>query len=102
MYCDEDNLKRADNNLLWHMDDLQLFHRRKAVVIKIKHLLRSIYEDIPVSRGKKNTYLGMELDYLEGDKYITVMPLYTQDIISSFLEVIDGTLTPPELTIWSR
>ena len=54
--------------ICWHVDDLKISHRRKIEVTKVEHWLRSLYGDISVSRRKKHTYLGMEMDYSEPGK----------------------------------
>jgi hypothetical protein len=49
--------------ICWHVDDLKISHMNKKRVDEIEEWLKSIYGKLTVSRGKKHTYLGMELDY---------------------------------------
>lgn len=50
---------------------------------------------ISVIAGARNTYLAMDIDYLEHGKCKISVPLYTQEIIDTFLEAIMGTSATP-------
>ena len=43
-----------------------------------------MHGNISVSRGRKHTYLGMELDYSEEGKCKNIMSTYSKNIIDSF------------------
>ena len=43
--------------------------------------MRTMYGDVTVSRGKKHTYLGMELDYSVRGKCRIGMTTYTKEVI---------------------
>jgi hypothetical protein len=79
--------------ICWHVDDLKVSHQDHKEVTKIEEWLRSIYGNVSVSRGKKHTYLGMQLEYTEDGECKVGMIPYTKEIISSFPEVIVKTST---------
>jgi hypothetical protein len=81
--------------ICWHVDDLKISHKKEAEVMEIEHWLRKLYGNISVSRGKKHTYLGMDLDYSVNGKCRVNMPGYTKEIIESFPEIIEGTSATP-------
>jgi hypothetical protein len=53
--------------IVWHVDDLKISHKDSAVVDQIIASLKQEYEftghQMTVKRGKKHTYLGMDLDF---------------------------------------
>ena len=47
-----------------HVDDMKVLHKNKEEVTKFIEYMKGIYgEETPVARGKKHTYVGMDLDY---------------------------------------
>ena len=47
----------------WHVDDLNILHKEPAEVTKLLDYLEKIYGPVAVNRGRKHTYLGMDLDF---------------------------------------
>jgi hypothetical protein len=80
----------------WHVDDLKLSHVDAKVVDDTITWLKSIYgEDMRVSRGKKQDYLGMDLDYsVQGEVKVTMID-YLKRAITEFPEEITGTASSP-------
>ena len=75
--------------MVWHVDNLKIFHKKKEVVDSLIEWLRTMYEDkeigeIKRSRGTKHDYLGMELDFgTKGEVQIKMMQ-YVEDMVKSF------------------
>jgi hypothetical protein len=52
--------------ITWHVDDLKISHVNPDRGTDLLTYLEQIYgEEIPHTRGKKHTYLGMNLDFAE-------------------------------------
>ena len=54
--------------IIWHVDDLKISHRDGWEIAKIIKWLGKIYGDIKVKRGRKQHYLGMDMNL--GEKEI--------------------------------
>ena len=73
----------------WHVDDLKISHvNPDRVTDLLKHLEKLYGEAIPHTRGKKHTYLGMNLDYTESGLVKVSMESYVKEIIEEFPEEI--------------
>eukprot|EP00804_Cyclotella_cryptica_P029637 CCRYP_019028-RA/>CCRYP_019028-RA protein AED:0.31 eAED:0.31 QI:0/-1/0/1/-1/1/1/0/180 len=81
--------------ICWRVDDLKVSHVDEKEVTKIEKWLKGLYGNISVSRGKKHTYLGMQLEYTNKGKCLVTMEKYTGDVINRFPEVIKGTAATP-------
>ena len=81
--------------ICWHVDDLKISHADPKEVTKIEEWLRQLYGKVSVSRGTKHTYLGMQIEYTPDKKCRISMTPYTNEIITSFPEVIDTTAATP-------
>jgi hypothetical protein len=88
-------VNRKQMTICWHVDDLKVSHADDKEVTKIEKWLKGLYGNVSVSRGKKHTYLGMQLEYTNEGKCLMMMEKYTGDIIDEFPEVIDGTAATP-------
>jgi hypothetical protein len=74
------------------VDDLKLSHVDENKVTKAIDWLKSIYgKDMHVSRGKKQDYLGMGLDYSVPGEFKVSMIDYFKRIIDELSELIMGT-----------
>ena len=78
--------------VVWHVDDCKLSHvdpkANDAFIEVLRDEYESIFEDgsgkMTVSRGKKHTYLGMDLDYTTPGQVSISMPGYIQEILDVF------------------
>ena len=78
--------------IVWHVDDCKLSHIDPKVNDAFIEVLRDEYESIfkdasgkmTVSRGKKHTYLGMQLDYAVPGQVSITMLGYIQEILDLF------------------
>jgi hypothetical protein len=77
--------------LIWHVDDIKMFHKDSNEVMKVIGWFKGIYgDDMHVSRGLVHEYLGMTLDYsIEGEVKITMVD-YLKGVSGDFPEVIEG------------
>ena len=49
--------------VVWHVDDMEVLHKNKEEVTKFVEYMKGIYrENMPVVRGKKHTYIRMDID----------------------------------------
>jgi hypothetical protein len=82
--------------ITWHMDDLKLLYVEAKVVYNTIAWLKGIYgEYMRISRGKKQDYLGMDLDYsIPGEGKVTMVD-YSKRAITEFPEVITGEAVSP-------
>ena len=68
--------------ITWHVDDLKLSHVDKKVVDKMIKWMKGLYgQDMRISRGKKNYYLGIIIDFSVRGKVSVTMVDYLKGII---------------------
>ena len=49
--------------MVWHVNNMLMPHKNREEVTKFIEYMKGIHgEEIPVARGKKQTYVGMDLD----------------------------------------
>eukprot|EP00804_Cyclotella_cryptica_P024422 CCRYP_015857-RA/>CCRYP_015857-RA protein AED:0.41 eAED:0.41 QI:0/-1/0/1/-1/1/1/0/119 len=79
------------------MDDLKVSHEDEREVTRIEKWLRRLYGNRSASRGKKHTYLGMqlELEYSKDGICKIDMREFTEEILKGFPEVIKGSAATP-------
>ena len=57
-------IDRGELTVVCHVDNMQVLHKNKEEVTKFVEYTKGIYgEEMPFERGKKHTYVGMDLDY---------------------------------------
>ena len=70
--------------MVWHVDDMKVSHKNREEVKKIIEYMKGIYgEEILVARGKKHTYLGMNLGYGTPGEVIVSMDSYITKAIDN-------------------
>ena len=74
--------------IIWHVNDLKIFHCNGWKITKIMEWLGKIYVDIKVKHGKKHQYLGMDLDFKQKGVVKVLMVPYVEEIIDNFLEPV--------------
>lgn len=94
------NISGSQLTIVWHVDDLKISHKDKAVVDEIIKSLRSEYEIIgqmTVRRGHVHDYLGMELDFSKPRQISICMESYLNEIFEEVkdIELMQGTATTP-------
>ena len=93
------NKRTADgeqHTIIFHVDDGLASHKNPVENTKLLVYLNRIYGDgVTFKRGKKLTYLGMDMDYTEkGALYVSMLP-YIDSILEDFSEKIGNTSPTP-------
>ena len=82
--------------MLWHVDDMKVSHKNKEEVTKFIEYMKEIYgEEMPVARGKKNTYVGMGLNYSSPGEVILSIYSYITEAIDKLPEEMMKTMKTP-------
>ena len=77
--------------IMWHVDDIKISHEDGWEITKMIKWLGKIYRDIKVKRGRKQHYLGMDLDFQNKGVVEVSMISYAEEIIKSFPEEIGNS-----------
>ena len=73
--------------VVWHVNDMKVFHKNKEEVTKfIKYTKVINGEEMILSRGKKHTYVIMDLNYSTPGEVIVSMESYITEAIDKFPE----------------
>jgi hypothetical protein len=70
--------------VLWHVDDIKVFHEDPEVITQMLKLFEDVYgKDAPltITRGKVHDYLGMTIDYRVDSKAKFTMTDYIQNML---------------------
>ena len=82
--------------VVWHVDDMEVLHKNKEEVTKFVEYMKGIYgENMPVVRGKKHIYVGMDLDYISSREVIVSMDSYITYAIDKFPVKTTKTIKTP-------
>ena len=49
--------------ICWYVDDIKFSHKDECEVRKINHKIESKFGKMPITHGKKHTYLGMNIEF---------------------------------------
>jgi hypothetical protein len=82
--------------ILWHMDDLKNSHVNPKVVTSILDMLSKRFAmetAFTITRGKKHTYIGIDIDYSEKGNVKLSMKEYIQECIDEFPEDTSSPVT---------
>ena len=82
-------IKGKQITIYWHVDDIKASHKESKVIDKFVQWLRDKYKEkdigkLKAARGKKHTYLGIDLDYSKPGKVSLSMIKYVKEIIEAF------------------
>ena len=82
--------------VLCNVNNMLIPHKNKKEVTKFIEYMREIYgEEMPVARGKKHTYVGMDLYYNTPGEVIVSMDSYITEVIDEFpKEMMKSIKTP--------
>ena len=82
--------------VVWHINDMKVLHKNKEEVTKFVEYMKGIYgENMPVVRGKKHIYVGMDLDYISSREVIVSMDSYNIEAIDKFPKEMMRTIKTP-------
>jgi hypothetical protein len=88
--------KGSQHTLLFHVEDLKSSHKDSKVNDQFDEWLQENYGEngeVAIHRGKKNDYLGMELDLSEKGKVKIGMTEYVASMLEAFPEKLKSTDT---------
>jgi Reverse transcriptase (RNA-dependent DNA polymerase). len=89
------NIQGSQCTIVWHVvDDLKITHKSQAVVDRMLKHLSDIYLDLSITRGSKHTFVGMDLEFKNGEVKVS-MPSYLHESIEAFPENIDMKVSSP-------
>ena len=88
--CAEKKLTgRGQLTVAWHVNDMKVSHKNREEVKEFIEYMKGIYgEEIPVTRVKKHTYVGMDLNYSTLEEVIVSMESYITKAIDKFPEEV--------------
>ena len=82
--------------VMWHFDDLKIFHKNPREVTKFIISMVKIYgEGITVTCVKVHSYLGMDFDFSTQGTTKLSMIKYAAHILNDFPEVLTTSVTSP-------
>ena len=84
--------------ILWHVDNLKISHVEAAVVTSILEMLSERFameSELTITRGKKHTYLGIDIDYSTQDIVRMSMKDYLQECVDDLPEDTSSPVTTP-------
>ena len=73
--------------ICWYVDDTKISHRDPKVVDKVIHRIESQFGTMTTQRGKKLTFVGMDLEIThDNNKIKMTMRMYIDECIERFGE----------------
>eukprot|EP00957_Ditylum_brightwellii_P025686 1943024-Ditylum_brightwellii.AAC.1 len=81
--------------ICWHVDDLKILHFDSREVKKMLKVLENKYGKMKTTCGKVHDYLGTTLDCRKRGKVKVCMVKYTEEVVETFPEKIEGSVTTP-------
>ena len=82
----------------WHADDLKISCRNESVgesVLKKLSMQYGKISPLAITRGKVHDYIGMRIDYSQGDKVLITQYDYINEILMSLPDDMKGTAVQP-------
>ena len=73
--------------ITWHVDDLKISHDKPKVADQVIKHLESRYGKLSVTRGRKQTYVGMDIEYCSDRSVEISMKPYLLEAIVEFEEM---------------
>lgn len=80
--------------IAWYVDDNKISHKDPAVVLRMIAEIESSFGKMTVTRGRKQVFLGMNIEYTDKKTAIITMKEYLTEAISK-LEMGIGRATAP-------
>ena len=81
--------------IAWYVDDNKVSHVDPNVVDGVLNMIRALFGEITVSRGRKHTFLGMNIFMAENRTIQIDMKEQLLEAIELFREPINGVVTSP-------
>lgn len=81
--------------IAWYVDDNKLSHKDPKVVTDVLEIIKSHFGDLTISRGKKHTFLGMNITLRKDKKIQIEMKDQLKETIAAFKEDITTSCVTP-------
>ena len=81
--------------IVWYVDDNKISHMDNAVVTQIIEKIEERFRKMTVTRGKRHTFLGMDILYRKNGTDYTKMKEYLKEAIYDFGENVARSATTP-------
>ena len=88
-------IDRKQCTIAWYIDDNKVSHVDPNVVDGVLNMIRALFGEITVSRGRKHTFLGMNIFMAENRTIQINMKEQLLEAIELFREPINGVVTSP-------
>jgi len=87
--------------IVWYVDDNKISHVDSAVVTKVIAMIEARFGKMTVTRGKKHTFLGMDIDFKDNGTASILMKGYLKEAIQDFDgDIIRSAATPARRTLF--
>ena len=81
--------------ICWYVDDNKVSHVEYDVVTEILESIEKKFGKMSITRGKKHSFIGMDIDILENKKLKILMKCHIEEAINNFNEEITRTAPTP-------
>ena len=81
--------------IVWYVDDLKISHVRRTVVDNVISTIEKKYGKMTVTRGKKHTYVGIDIEFIDNGKVSIHQKQNLEECIGDFGEVFTTRVTTP-------
>ena len=81
--------------IAWYVDDNKLSHKDPKVVSKILEEIDKVYPGLVISRGKKHTLLGMDIEFIGNGRLTIGTKEYILEAFDTFGENVSQKVTSP-------
>jgi hypothetical protein len=81
--------------ICWYVDDNKVSHVEYDVVTEILESIEKKFGKMSITRGKKHSFIGMDIDILENKKLKILMKGHIEEAINNFNEEITRTAPTP-------
>ena len=85
-------IKEKQCTIGWHVDDFMLTHDDTEVVSEVIRDINENFGPLSVVRGRKHTFLGMDIEFYENGTFSISMQDYLQEAIDDFGEDLRFTV----------
>ena len=80
-------------NILWHVDDFKVSHPSETIVYQVIADLEERYGKMAVKHGPEQTFVGMDITFLQNDEVRFCIKGHVVDAIDDFPEEISSSRT---------
>ena len=89
------NINGKQCTVAWYVGDNKASHVDSRVIDNLLDIIKTHFGDIKITRGKKYTFLGMNLQIAEDKKIEIEMEDQLMEAIDTFVEELEGEVTSP-------